>query len=346
VSSLRLGVLAACTSAPQVVTAPWLGARLDRATRPAVVLAFLVAVLGVGVGLVGTGLGRAPFLAVLAVAVMWSVAEPAVMGGLSGVASRSAAGDGRIETADAVSYGVAAIAGQGLVAGVVLFASPVAIVAVLVALGTIGAAAVARLPLLGASSRSTGDRPFRAGIAALVGDPELRAVTVLTTISMSAFGGLALAAVGIAERHGRPPAAGAALVLALACGAVPGAMLARRLGATARPLAAAFVSVAVVGRAFAFAFGPWWLGFVGFALAGFADGPLLAATFASRTARTPPDLRASVYTIAAGAKIAGTAVGAVVVGAVIDGRPRAGITILVAFQLVALVAGAAALRRG
>lgn len=343
VSSFSLGVLAACAAGPQVLTAPWLGARLDGARRPARTVAGLVVVIAVGIALIGGGLGRAPFALVVVVAVIWSLAEPAVMGGLSGLASRSSDGRGRIETADAVSYGVAAIAGQGLVA--VLFAvwSPPVVVAVLAIAGGAAALAVSTLPVIGADELAS-DRDttpsMRAGLAAILGDPQLRQVTILTTISMSAFGGLALAAVSLAEHVGRSRDDGPILVLAMAIGAVPGALSARRIGATARPVTASFVAVAVVGLAFAAATASWEMAIVAFAVAGFADGPLLAATFAVRTARTPASLRASVYTIAAGAKVAGTAVGALTVGAVADRDGRAGVLCMAALQAVAIALAA------
>lgn len=350
VSSFRLGVLAACAAGPQVLTAPWLGARLDAARRPARTLAGLVAVIAVGIALIGGGLGRAPFVLVVVVAVIWSLAEPAVMGGLSGLASRSSDGRGRIETADAVSYGVAAIAGQGLVAVLVAIWSPPVVVAVLAIVAGGAALAVATLPVLGADELAQDHHAapsMRAGVSAIVRDPQLCRVTVLTTVSMSAFGGLALAAVSLAEQFGRSRDDGPILVLAMALGAVPGALSARRIGATARPVSASFIAVGVVGLAFLAAAWSWWVAVVAFAIAGFADGPLLAATFAVRTARTPASLRASVYTIAAGAKVAGTAVGALAVGVVADRDGRAGVLCMAALQVVAigLAAGSGGVRR-
>ena len=341
VTPLRLGVLTACTSAPQVVTAPWLGSRLDRAARPAALLAALVTVIGAGIGVIGAGLGVVPIAILCLVAVGWSVAEPAVMGGLSGIGSRSSSGDGRFETADATSYGAAAVAGQAVVALAVLAAGPWTAVAVLVALALAAAVLVSGLPLLPAPIEEASGGHVRAALGLIGRDPELRSMTVLTTISMSAFGGLALAAVGVAKANGRDADAASVAVLAMAIGAVAGSLSSRRLGVAAHPVAWAYGAVATVGLSFGLAaVAPWPAVVALFAVAGFADGPLLTATFAVRTTRTPLRVRASVYTIAASAKIAGSALGAVVVGALVASADTAGVVVLAVAQILALVGAA------
>jgi len=349
VSGEQLGVLVACTAAPQVLTAPWLGARLDASRRPSATLATMAVVIGAGVALIGAGLGQAPILAVYAVAVVWSIAEPGIMGGLSGIASRSARPGGRLEAWDAVSYGGAAIVGQALVAIVTLVSTAAAVIVVLVVLAVLAALAITRLPLRPPVPATdavqvdvSADRgpAVRAALRLMAADRELRSITVLTTISMSAFGGLALAAVGFARHTGRPAESASVLVLSLAIGALVGSLGVTRLASPPAPLRAATVAVAVVGVSFALsAIGPWWLAVAAFFVAGVADGPLLVSTFTMRTARTPDDLRASVYTTAASLKIAGTALGAVVVGLVADDDGgRAGMVVLAGGQALALVA--------
>ena len=296
------------------MTAPWLGSRLDRAARPALLLAALATVIGAGIGVIGAGLGAVPIVILCLVAVGWSVAEPAVMGGLSGIGSRSSVGDGRFETADATSYGAAAVAGQAVVALTVLAAGPWTAVAVLVTLAFAAAVLIVGLPLRPVPVEEASGGHVRAALGLIGRDRELRSMTVLTTISMSAVGGLALAAVGVAEANGRDADAASVAVLAMATGAVVGSLSSRRLGVAAHPVAWSYASVATVGLSFALAaVVPWSAAVALFAIAGFADGPLLTATFAVRTTRTPLRLRASVYTIAASAKIAGSALGAVVV---------------------------------
>ena len=106
-------------------------------------------------------------------------------------------------------------------------------------------------------------------------------------------------------------------------------------------MAWAYGAVATVGLSFGLAaVAPWPAVVALFTVAGFADGPLLTATFAVRTTRTPLRLRASVYTIAASAKIAGSALGAVVVGALVASADTAGVVVLAVAQILALVGAA------
>ena len=163
-------------------------------------------------------------------------------------------------------------------------------------------------------------------------------MTVLTTISMSAFGGLALVAVDLAEHHGRDSAAASRLVLAMAVGAVVGSLVWTRFAPPRRPLRSALVSVAIVGLAFGTcAVASWWVCMGAFLVAGAADAPLLVATFAVRNRRSPAHLRASVYTLSASLKIAATSVGAVAIGVLVDVRDGlSGALTLAALQFVAL----------
>ena len=74
-----------------------------------------------------------------------------------------------------------------------------------------------------------------------------------------------------------------------------------------------------------------------FLVAGAADAPLLVATFAVRNRRSPAHLRASVYTLSAGLKIAATSVGAVTIGVLVGVRAGlSGPLTLAALQFVAL----------
>jgi hypothetical protein len=364
--SAALGVLVACWTLPQVVTAPFVGTVADRAVHPARLLGGFVSLGAVGLAAVGAGLGSVPIAALAVVAALISLAEPALMGALSGIATRSAGP--RFEAWDALSYGSAGICVQLLVGAVSAVAGPVAALGVLVAVGVAAALLVGSLPLRGARdivgralrSEDPADAAPADGAAAggrgrdgrersvgalaaltLIGrDRDLRTMTVLTTISMSAFGGVALVAVDLAEHHGHPAASGSHLVLAMAIGALAGSLAWTRLPAPSRPMRTAAVSVAVVGLAFAATAVAGWAGcLVAFAIAGVADAPLLVATFATRNRRSPASVRASVYTVSASMKIAATSVGAVAAGILVGWRAGvSGPLTLAVIQAVALVA--------
>ena len=216
-----------------------------------------------------------------------------------------------------MSYGAAAIAALAMVSASVALGDPVTTLVLLVGLTAVAAVLVARLPLQAAREEHRGlarSGPW-AAMRVMFDDRDLRSMTVLTTISMSAFGGLALVAVDLAEHHGQDSAAASRLVLAMAIGAVVGSLVWTRV---APPSAsAAHRTGQRRGRRAAFgtcAFGSWWVCMGAFLVAGAADAPLLVATFAVRNRRSPAHLRASVYTLSASLKIAATSVGAVTIG--------------------------------
>ena len=345
--SAALGVLVACWTLPQVLTAPFVGTVADRALHPARLLGGLIALAAIGFAALGAGLGSVPIAVLGAVAALISLAEPALMGALSGIATRTAGP--RFESWDALSYGSAGICAQALVGVVAAVSGPALALAVLVALGGVAAILVATLPLRGASpaeehhAHAPAETGARKAISLIWRDPELKSMTILTTLSMSAFGGLALVAVDLAEHHGRPAADGSHLVLAMAVGAVLGSLAWTRLPSPERPTRTAAASVAVIGIAFATsAVGSWPWCIAAFAVVGVADAPMLVATFASRNRRSPASVRASVYTVSASLKIAATSAGAVAAGLLLGWQSGvSGPLTLAAFQLVSLVAFAA-----
>lgn len=342
ISERSLGLLVASWTLPQLFTAPLIGSLADRSRRPALLLAGLVSVGGIGIGAVGAGLGVVPLAILCVVSAMISLAEPAIMGGLSGIATRSGAAVSGFSQWDAVSYGSAGIAAQVVVSVTATISTPAVTLVIIVAMAAIAAVLISRLPL---QSMAEHHQPVRTAevMRLLFGDRELRSMTVLTTLALSAFGGLALAAVDLAEHLGRDAAAGSQLVLALAIGSVVGSLVTTRLPTPGQPLVVAATCVATMGIAFGLAtLASWTVALALFVIAGFADAPLLVATFATRSRRSPQGARASVYTVAASLKIAATSIGAVAVGFVVgSGGGGSGAPTLAAIQGVALLAFAA-----
>jgi hypothetical protein len=81
---------------------------------------------------------------------------------------------------------------------------------------------------------------------------------------------------------------------------------------------------------------------VAVAVAGLADGPALAATFATRQRYVPVDLYGQVFTTAAGLKVGSFAFGAGLAGPAIAGLGSAGALLLAAgMQFAAVGAGLA-----
>ena len=342
VSERSLGILVACWTLPQVLTAPFVGSLADRARRPARLLAALVAVGAAGIGAIGAGLGVVPLTVLCAVSAMISLAEPAIMGGLSGIATRSAGTVAGFSQWDAVSYGSAGIAAQAVVSLSASLSSPAVTVVLVVSMGALAVVLIGRLPLRPAAAHHERVRTAHV-MQLLFGDRELRSMTVLTTLALSAFGGLALAAVDLAEHLGRDAESGSQLVLALAIGSVVGSLITTRLPTPADPLRVAAACVAVIGAAFGLsAIASWPVALALFVVAGLADAPLLVATFTSRSRRSPDGARASVFTVAASLKIAATSIGALAVGFVVGtAGGGSGVVTLAVIELVALLAFAA-----
>ena len=338
ISDSSIGLLIAAATFPQIVIAPWVGRRADRSTRPAFLLAALVAVGAVGLGAVGVGLGSVPLGMLAVAAVLVAFSQPAMMGALSGLAARATRA-ATFEAWDAASYGGAAIGAQLLVVVAVAVAGPRAAVVALVVLAAGAAVAIARLPLPPVQAPHVHGSATRSIVRVIASDRWLRSITVLTTVSMSAMGGVALVAVDLAERSGRDTDAAGQLVLAMAIGAVCGSVVCIRLRPPTRPMRRAASSVVALGIAFtAAASGVWPVCLVAYFAAGAADAPLLVSTFTIRNRRTPDAMRASLYTVSASLKIGATALGAVGIGALLDATTGAeGAFALAALQLIALV---------
>jgi hypothetical protein len=83
------------------------------------------------------------------------------------------------------------------------------------------------------------------------------------------------------------------------------------------------------------------------ALAGLAEGPAFAATFATRQRWSPSTLRGQIFTTAASLKLGAFAVGSAMAGPVLSRAEVAGTLVLVAaIQLLAVVLGFATGARG
>ena len=115
-SAAMAGVLLACATLPQLATGPLVGAALDRSRRPGLILAIAVATSAAAVGALAVDRSLGPVA--VAAALVTSVTQPALTGGLSASFARladrpsDAAG---IASWDAVAYNVAGLGGPALV---------------------------------------------------------------------------------------------------------------------------------------------------------------------------------------------------------------------------------------
>ena len=218
---------------------------------------------------------------------------------------------------DGATYNVAAIAGPGAVAaGAAALGAETAAVG-LAALAVAGALVVLHLPATPRHEASRGVRARLGGARRLWDARPLRLVTAGTTLAFVGAGALPLLVIARADELGSATA-GAAVLAAMAAAALAGALLLAtrpRRSAEARVVRALLVVAAGLTVAGA---GPG-LGALaaGLVVAGLADGTLLPAILAVRTAHSRPDERGAVFTTAASVKVAAGATGAALGGVLV-----------------------------
>src|SRR5215213_8988362 len=348
------GAVVAATTLPAVVTGPVLGAWLDRTSRRRVALASNQMLLAAC--LLGSlaAAGRAPGWTLLLLAAVAGLTGPLATGGYTSmipllVPERLLA---RANALEASSFNTAAIAGPAVAGAVAATAGPAWAVLAEAALAALALPAIARLPRIAVPA---GDDPaplaatIRQGLAHLARTPVLRGVTVATALGLGGSGLLTLAMPFWAERLGAGRAGAGYLFAAMEAGAIAGALAAARPAASWPPQRVVKTGLALFGlvmlawplaRSF-----PAALALV--ALAGLAEGPAFAATFATRQRWSPPSLRGQIFTTAASLKLGAFAVGSALAGPVLYRADVAGTLVAVGtIQLLAVALGRAAGARG
>ena len=351
------GAAVAASTLPSVVTGPVLGAWLDRTARRRAALASNQVVLGGSLLVILVTAGRAPGWVLLLLAAVAGLTAPLATGGFTSmipslVPERLLP---RANALEATSFSTAAIAGPALAGAVAAGLGASAAVAAEAALAGLALLAVARLPRIGvaaARAASSMTATIRQGLWHLARTPVLRGVTVATAVALGGLGLLTLALPFLAERLGVGRAGAGYLWAALEAGAAAGALAAARPLAGWPPQRVVLAGVALLGLAMAtWPLAPSFpLALLLVVLAGVAEGPAFAATFATRQRFTPADLRGQIFTTAASLKVGAFAVGAALAGPAV-GRLGVGGTLAAAgavHVLAALlgVAAGATLRSG
>ncbi|WP_329123833.1 MFS transporter [Streptomyces sp. NBC_01353] len=170
-----------------------------------------------------------------------------------------------------------------------------------------------------------------AGLVAVWGVRELRAVTAATCLGFLGLGGLTTTAVLLASERGRP-GDGGLLMTAFAVGALVGSLAVDRVWP--RVPAGRLVGVTLLGTgaalgAAALVSSPWLCAAL-FGAAGLCDGPLLTATLRIRADHAPADVRTQVFTLGAGLKISAAACGAALTGLAAGTQPAAALLLAAA----------------
>lgn len=348
------GAVVAATTLPAVVTGPVLGAWLDRTSRRRVALASNQVLLAASLLGILAAAGRAPGWALLLLAATAGVTGPLATGGYTSmipvlVPERLLA---RANALEASSFNTAAIAGPAVAGVVAATAGPARAVLAEAVLAGLALPAIARLPRV---APPAGDHPaplataIRKGLAHLARTPVLRGVTVATAVGMGGTGLLTLALPFWAERLGAGRAGAGYLWAALETGAIAGALAAARPTAAWPPQRVVLAGLGLFGLVLAaWPLAPSFPAALALvALAGLAEGPAFAATFATRQRWSPPSLRGQIFTTAASLKLGAFAVGSALAGPVLSRADVAGTLVAVGtIQLLAVGLGHAAGARG
>ncbi|QUQ71480.1 MFS transporter [Kutzneria sp. CA-103260] len=329
------GVTVAAYSLPSMLTGPLLGSWLDGTRHRRAVLAANQLALAVAmVGIVLAPGWAAPPLAVLA-----GLALPMTSAGFSAMVP-GLAGPDRLTWAnsrDSLSFSAAAMAGPAVAGVLARLITPTGSVLAIAAaaVGSIVALAfVAPVP-----PNPHGRQPVLTGLRHIVHTPQLRAVTLATTMSWGSMG-LLLVVLPLRTEQlgvGQDPAGFLLTVFEIGCVITNVALM--RLQHRWRTV---LVSVAAYGVVL----GGWSLAgnfpvlLVLALVAGLAMGPQFPALLSARQRYSPPELLSQVGTTGASLKIGAFSLGAVLVGPALPALGVAGVIALVGgLQLLAAALG-------
>lgn len=320
-STTDASALLAGITVSAAVGGPPLGALLDRARRPGRLLAGALALYAAGLLVILAGLGRLPMVCTLPLAVLTGLLGPALSGGWTAQLPHVAS-DARLPRAnalDAMTFGVASLAGPALAGGVAVLLGAPSAVAVSAALITAAVPAAWRLPARGAPDRDAQPAPVAGALAAgfriVLRRPLLARATFTSVASCAAQGMLATCVPLLGAQWLGAAGRGVLLFSGAAVSALAAnAVLARR------PLAVAPDTVVRAGalvQAVALALAATGLPValvVAVLLLGIGEGPQLTALFAVRHREAPEHLRGQVFTTGASLKITAFALGVAVAG--------------------------------
>ncbi|WP_107480790.1 MFS transporter [Streptomyces sp. IMTB 2501] len=320
-SAAEASVLLAGITAAAAAGGPVLGAVLDRQRRPGRLLAAALVLYAIGLAVILVGLGRLPFAVTVLIAVLTGLPGSALSGGWTGQLPRVVPAErlSRANALDAMTFGMAGLAGPVLAGG--LAQTLGASAAVVVSAALIGSAAPAAWMLPGRPVRAwdarrgslTGD--LAAGMRVIAGKPRLARATLASVVCCVAQGMLTACVPLLGDRVLGGPGRGALLLSCAAASALVANAVLARFPQTLTPdsiiwgaalVQAAALALAATGR-------PAVL-FLALLLAGIGEGPQLTALFAVRHREAPEHLRGQIFTTGASLKITGFASGAAIAG--------------------------------
>ncbi len=331
--------LVALALLPSIIAAPLVGALLDRAKRPRVLMLASAAGTAVAYG-IAAALGPLPVWVVAAALVISGLLTPFGFGGLSSYVAQPGSDARRAYALDALSYNVSGVAGPAAVA---VLAPLLGARAALIAMAVIALGSLIAYPLMAMPSRRAEAEglwsSMAAGIAALTTRRSLAVVTLSGTLVELGRGIMPIAAIGIALATTGDASTSAVIVAAFAVGALLGAALEPLRPQWLSPQATMGVGFALTGLAtlvaaldLGFA---WTVALV--ALSGLCTAAPTAAMLLLRRSESPEAVVGQVFTVGSALRVAASATGTAIAGALAGAEPL----VLLAGSGVGWLAGAA-----
>jgi MFS family permease len=314
------GVLVAAFLGPSVVAAPAVGAALDLAGRPAILIAASGALTALAF-LTAANLNHLPLPAVITLMALAGAVSPFYMGGLSSFVADTIADGRRAFAYDALSYNVSAVAGPALVALIAALLSAQSALfalAVTALTGTSFAGAIKVRP----RTRSS-DPPWhvvKAGLQRIFAYRPLAVVTASSTLTQVGQGGLAIAVVTLSVERAGSPREGAGLITAFAVGSLLGALWETVRPSRNRPhrtMTAGFIATGLLTICAAFDLGTTWA-FITIGLSGVFTACTTTAMLLLRDQHSTARLKSQVFTVSAGLRTSASAGGAMLSAAASD----------------------------
>ena len=330
-SAALAGACIAGLTIPSVISGPVLGAWLDRMERRRLIMVADQVMITVAVVGIVLAAGHAPNWTLPLMALLGGLTWPLSYGGFTSlipviVPDRLLTGANALE---ATSINAGTIVGPALAGAISGLASPEAALLTEAALSLVALVMIARMPLLdvgGSRSDRSVWESISAGVRTLVAVPALRGATVAGSVSLAGLGLLSVAFPFYALDLGAEKSAAGYLWAAFAAGSAVGAIVLVRVHERFAPEHIVIVALGAFGLLmFTWPLaGSLAVALLLVALAGFADGPGLTATFAVRQRSAPPDLQGQIFTSAIGIKVAGFALGAAAAGPAVTGLGAGG----------------------
>ncbi|HEY7260779.1 MAG TPA: MFS transporter [Trebonia sp.] len=301
---------------------PLFGVVLDRSPRPERVLAGALAAYAAGITAIQVSMGRLPLPLVVCLAVVTGLFGPAVAGGWTSQLPRLVSRDAlaRCSALDAMTFGVASLAGPAIAAVIAVWlgARPaVAVSAALVALAVPAAWSLAPAPVI-STSKERLRRLLAGGVTVILARRALRRATVTSVVSYMGIGMLLVCCPVLGQVRLGAASRGALLISAAAVASlIANSVLARWPPRRPDTLVLASTLLLCLSMAAA-AVAPGWLTMLAVGFSGAGEGPQLTGLLAVRHRESPPAMRGQVFTTAASLKIGGLAAGTALAGLLVS----------------------------